>query len=64
VTLSVLDSYIPLSTLFSNTLTSCYSLNVRDRVSHPYKSTGRFILNFNFLVVGVVKVVVWLLEAR
>jgi hypothetical protein len=29
------------STLFSNTLSLCSSLNVRDQVSHPYKTTGK-----------------------
>jgi hypothetical protein len=27
--------------VFSNTLCLCSSLNVRDQVSHPYKTTGR-----------------------
>jgi hypothetical protein len=31
---------ILLSTLFSNTLSLCSSLNVRDQVSHPYRTTG------------------------
>jgi hypothetical protein len=30
---------ILLSTLFPNTLSLCSSLNVRDQVSHPYKTT-------------------------
>jgi hypothetical protein len=29
------------STLFSNTLSLCSTHNVRDKVSHPYKSTGK-----------------------
>jgi hypothetical protein len=41
---TLLGPYILLSTLFSNTLSLCSSLNVRDQVSHPYKTTGRFIL--------------------
>jgi polysaccharide pyruvyl transferase WcaK-like protein len=32
-----------LSTLFSNTLILCSSLNVRDQVSHPYRTTGKII---------------------
>jgi hypothetical protein len=40
-------------TLFSNTLSLCSSLNVRDQVSHSYKTTGRimvlYILTFVFL---------------
>jgi hypothetical protein len=53
VTLSVLGPNILLSTLFSNILNLCYSLNVRDQVSHPYKTTGKiivlYILIFTFL---------------
>jgi hypothetical protein len=48
-----LRSNIPLSTLFSNTFSLCFSLNVTDQVSHPYKTTGRimvlYILTFTFL---------------
>jgi hypothetical protein len=32
---------IPLRTPFSNTLSLSSSLNARDQVSHPYKTTGR-----------------------
>jgi hypothetical protein len=39
VTSSLLGSNILLSTLFSNTLNLCSSLNVKDQVSHPYKTT-------------------------
>jgi hypothetical protein len=53
VTSSLLGPNIPLNTVFSNTLSLCSSLNVRDRVSHPHKTTGRImvlcILNFKFL---------------
>jgi hypothetical protein len=42
-----------LNTLFSNTLGLCSSLNVRDHVSHPYRTTGKiivlYILNLTFL---------------
>jgi hypothetical protein len=42
-----------LSTLFSNTLSLCSSLNARDKVSHPYRTTGKiivlYILIFIFL---------------
>jgi hypothetical protein len=34
----------PFSTLFSNTLSLCYSLNVRDQVSHSYRTTGKIIV--------------------
>ena len=53
VTLFLLGPNI-FSTLFSNILSLCSSLNVSDQVSHPYKTTGkiivRFILIFIFLV--------------
>jgi hypothetical protein len=32
---------IVLSTLFSNTLSLCFSLNVRDQDLHPYRTTGK-----------------------
>jgi hypothetical protein len=41
------------STLFSNTISLCPSLNVRDQVSRPYRTPGRinsfYILMFTFL---------------
>jgi hypothetical protein len=44
---------ILLSTLFSNILSLCTSLNVRDQVSHPYRTAGKiivlYILIFTFL---------------
>jgi hypothetical protein len=53
VTSSLLGPNILLRTLFSNTLSLCSSLNVRDQVSHPYKTTGTIIvlriLTFMFL---------------
>jgi hypothetical protein len=45
VTSSLLGPNIFLSTLFSNTLNLCSSLNARDQVSHPYKTTGRTTVN-------------------
>jgi hypothetical protein len=42
VTSSLLGPNILLSTLFSNTLSLCSSLSVRDQVSHPYKTTGKY----------------------
>jgi hypothetical protein len=30
--------------LFSNTLSLCSSLNVRDQVSHPFRITGKVIV--------------------
>jgi len=35
------------STLFSNTLSLCSSLNVSDLASHPYNTTGRIIVVFH-----------------
>jgi hypothetical protein len=32
------------NTLFSNTLSLCSSLTVRDHVSHPYRTTGKIIV--------------------
>jgi hypothetical protein len=50
---SFLGPNILLSTLFSSTLSLRSSLNVRDKVSHPYKTTGRimvlYTLTFTFL---------------
>jgi len=37
---SLLGPNILLSTLLSNTLNPCSSLNMRDQVSHPYKTAG------------------------
>jgi polysaccharide pyruvyl transferase WcaK-like protein len=49
---SLFSPNILLSNLFSNTLSLCSSLNVRDKVSHPYKTTVKIIvlytLNFMF----------------
>jgi hypothetical protein len=30
--------------LFSNTLSLCSSLNIRDQVSHPYRTAGKIVL--------------------
>ena len=43
VTSSLLVPNISLSTLLSNTLCLCYSLNVSDQVSHPHRAAGRII---------------------
>jgi hypothetical protein len=37
---------ILLNTLFSNTLSLCFSLNVRGQISHPYRTIGKIICNF------------------
>jgi TctA family transporter len=53
VTSSLFGPNILLNTLFSNTWSICSSLNVRDQVSHPYRTTCKiivlFILIFMFL---------------
>jgi hypothetical protein len=33
-----------LSTQFSNNLSQCSSLNIRDQVSHPYRTTGKIMV--------------------
>ena len=40
----LLGPNILLNTLFSNTLSLCSSLNVRNQVSHAYKTTGKIIV--------------------
>jgi polysaccharide pyruvyl transferase WcaK-like protein len=35
---------ILLNTLFSKTLSLCSSLNVRDQVSHSYRTTGKIVV--------------------
>jgi hypothetical protein len=52
VTSSLLGPNILLSTLFSNTLTLCSCLYVRDQVSHPYKIVGK-IIELDILILGV-----------
>ena len=53
VTSFLLGPNILLSTLLSNTFSLCFSLNISDQVSHPYKTTGivlvMYILRFIFL---------------
>ena len=53
ITLSFIGPNNLLNTLFSNTLSLCSSLNVSDKVSHPYKTTSKiivlYILIFKFL---------------
>jgi hypothetical protein len=53
ITSSLFDQNFLLSTLFSNTISLCSFLIVRDQVSHPYRTTNRiivlYILIFTFL---------------
>jgi hypothetical protein len=44
VTSSLFGPNILLSTLFSNTLSLWSPLNVRDQISHPYRTTGKIIV--------------------
>jgi hypothetical protein len=44
VTSSLFSPNILLSTLFSNAPSLCFSLNIRDQVSHPYKTTEKVIV--------------------
>jgi hypothetical protein len=46
LTSSFFGPNILLSILFSNTLSLCPSLNVRDQVSHPYKTTGKTVVSY------------------
>jgi hypothetical protein len=41
VTSFLIGPNILLNTLFSNTLSAYSSLNARDQVSHPYRTTGK-----------------------
>jgi hypothetical protein len=47
------DTNILLGILFSNTLSLCSSLNVRDKVLHPYRTTGKIILLYILIFVVV-----------
>jgi hypothetical protein len=44
VTSSLLGPNIFLNTLFLNTFSLCFSLNVSDQVSHPYKAISKVIV--------------------
>jgi hypothetical protein len=41
---SLFGQNILLNNLFSNTLSLCSSLNVRDKVSHQYRTTGKIVI--------------------
>jgi hypothetical protein len=49
ITSSLFGPNILLSTLFSNTRGLCSSHNIRDQVSHPYRTTGDAIV-FHILI--------------
>jgi hypothetical protein len=69
VTSSLFGPNILLSALFSNNLSLCYLLNVRDEVSYPYRTTGKIrdFLYFNFYVfiqqTGRQKVLDWMVAS-
>jgi hypothetical protein len=44
ITSSFFGSNILLSTLFSNILCLYSSLNVREQISHPYRTTGKIVV--------------------
>ena len=48
-TSSLLGPNILLNTMFSNTLSFPFYLNVNDQVSHPYKTTGKIIVVHKYL---------------
>src|SRR5215470_7812922 len=50
---SLLGPNILHSTLFSNTLSLCSSLSVRDQVSHPYKTTGKTTVLYTLILITV-----------
>jgi hypothetical protein len=51
VTSSLFGPNILLNTLFSNTLSLCSSINVRDQVSHPYRTTGKIIISCRCILI-------------
>jgi hypothetical protein len=51
---SLLRPNIRLSTLFSNTLYSCFFLNMTDQVLHPYKNTGKNIASCILIITFLV----------
>jgi hypothetical protein len=55
VTSSLFGPNIPLSTLFSNTLTLCPALDVQNQVSCPYKTIGKN----NFCTFGSRRIGIW-----
>jgi hypothetical protein len=41
---NLLSLHLSLVQIFSNTFSLCSFLNVRDKVSHPYRTTGKIII--------------------
>jgi hypothetical protein len=50
VTSSILDSNILLNTLFSDTLSLHFLLNVSDQVLHPYKTTRKITVLYILII--------------
>ena len=61
VTPSLLGPNIYLRTLFWNTISLCTSLNVRDQVSHTYKTTGKTTVVFVLIFMSHNS---WLIDIR
>jgi hypothetical protein len=53
ITPSLFGPNILLNTLFSNILGLCSSLNVRDHVSHTYRTTDKIIVLYNRMNIGI-----------
>ena len=51
VTSSLVSPNVLLNTFFSNTVILCSTVNVRDQVSHPLKSTGKIIVLYVLIFV-------------
>jgi hypothetical protein len=58
VSSSLFGPNILLNTLFSNSISLCSSLSVRDQVSHPYRTTGKIIV-FYILMFMFVQGFLW-----
>ena len=56
VTSSLLGPNILLNTIFSNILSFLSSRNVRDQVSHPYKTTGKIIILYILMLILVLRI--------
>jgi hypothetical protein len=49
VTSSLFHQNIILNALFSNALSLCFSLNLRDQISHPYRTTGKIFVLYTLI---------------
>jgi hypothetical protein len=55
---SLFGANILLSTLFSHTLSLCSSLNIRDQVPHPYRTTSKIIVLYNRHVYTIINFII------